>query len=79
MTYRASTTLLQKENDLLPWGQRTQVDGGEPAHGDSADTVEQRVDVRDLRGPITGIEYAREDQRREGAVERMNVGAAVRC
>lgn len=65
-TYRAADTHLQEENDLLPWGERAEVDGRESADGDGADTVEERVDIADVELPIGCVEYPRGYQGSEG-------------
>ncbi len=77
MTYWASNAHLNKEDDLLPWCQRTQVDGGEPTHGDGANAVEQGVNVGDFRGSVAGVEYPREYERRKGTVDGLT--SALLC
>lgn len=63
---------------MLPWCQRAEVDGGEPANSDCADTVEEGVDVGDVNGTIACVENTRGDQRGEGAVKSKMSGPVSR-
>ena len=53
---------------MLPWRKTAQVDGGQPADGDGADTIEECVYVADVELAIAGVEDAGEDEWSEGAV-----------
>ena len=61
MTYRAPHAHQEEEDDLLPWREGAEVDGGEAADGDGGDAVEEGVDIADVVFAVACIEYARGD------------------
>jgi hypothetical protein len=66
-TYRATHTSLNEQDDLLESCAGAEIDGGQPGDCHCADTVEERIDVADVKLAIDGEEDTREDEWGDGA------------
>jgi hypothetical protein len=66
-TYRTPNAHLYEQYDLLPWCQGAKIHGRQPAHGHGANTVEERVDIRNLVSAIAEVEDDGEEKRSKGA------------
>lgn len=62
VTYWITYVHLDKQNGLLPPRQGTEVDRSQPTYIHSTETVEERIDIRDVIATIARIKYAGKDE-----------------